>query len=108
MEFREAERQLSGWEQKGNKCCICYFYQDLNKALEPVSLGPAVDQFRDEIGTYIAHLYGLLRDDLVHIPNTFPVLKKKEKKAFGEFMSKRKCFEEYDRIGKVLANESFD
>jgi len=30
------------------------------------------------------------------------VLKKKEMKAFGEFMSKRKCLEEYDRIGKVL------
>jgi hypothetical protein len=25
-------------------------------------------------------------------------LSKREKKAFGEFMSKRKCLEEYDRI----------
>jgi hypothetical protein len=30
------------------------------------------------------------------------VLKKKEKKAFGEFMSKRKCLEEFDRIGKIM------
>lgn len=40
-----------------------------------------------------------------HSKDTFPVLKKKEKKAFGEFMSKRKCLEEYDRIGKIMNAE---
>lgn len=25
-------------------------------------------------------------------------------KTFGEFMSKRKCLKEFDRIGKVLGN----
>lgn len=55
-------------------------------------------QLRAEIDAYVAHLYGLSRDDFAYILDTFPVLKKKEKKAFGEFMSKRKCLEEYDRI----------
>jgi len=59
-------------------------------------------QLRAEIDAYVAHLYGLSRDDFAYILDTFPVLKKKEMKAFGEFMSKRKCLEEYDRIGKVL------
>jgi hypothetical protein len=59
-------------------------------------------QLRAEIDAYVAHLYGLSRDDFAYILDTFPVLKNKEKKAFGEFMSKRKCLEEYDRIGKVL------
>jgi chorismate mutase len=62
-------------------------------------------QLRAEIDAYVAHLYGLSRDDFSYILDTFPVLKKKEMKAFGEFMSKRKCLEEYDRIGKVLENE---
>ncbi len=62
-------------------------------------------QLRSEIDAYVAHLYGLNRDDFAYILDTFPVLKKKEKKAFGEFMSKRKCLEEYDRIGKILVNE---
>jgi len=53
----------------------------------------------------VAHLYGLSREDFAYILDTFPVLRKKEKKAFGEFMSKRKCLEEYDRIGKVLNSE---
>lgn len=59
-------------------------------------------QLRAEIDAYVAHLYGLSRDDFAYILDTFPVLKNKEKKAFGEFMSKRKCLEEFDRIGKVL------
>jgi hypothetical protein len=59
-------------------------------------------QFRAEIDAYIAHLYGLNRDDFVYILDSFPVLEKKEKKLFGEFMSKRKCLEEYDRLKPVI------
>jgi hypothetical protein len=59
-------------------------------------------QLRAEIDAYVAHLYGLSRDDFSYIFDSFPVLKNKEMKAFGEFMSKRKCLEEYDRIEKVL------
>jgi hypothetical protein len=59
-------------------------------------------QLRAEIDAYVAHLYGLSRDDFAYILDTFPVLKKKEEKAFGEFMSKRKCLEEYDRLKPLM------
>jgi hypothetical protein len=59
-------------------------------------------QLRAEIDAYVAHLYGLSRQDFEHILGTFPVLEKKERKAFGEFMSKRKCLEEFDRIAGVM------
>jgi len=62
-------------------------------------------QLRAEIDAYVAHLYGLSRDDFAYILDTFPVLKRKEMKAFGEFMSRRKCLEEYDRIGKIMNDE---
>jgi len=62
-------------------------------------------QLRAEIDAYVAHLYGLSRDDFAYILDTFPVLKKKEKKTFGEFMSKRKCLEEYDRIKQIMNAE---
>ncbi|MBW1700358.1 MAG: hypothetical protein JRK26_26680, partial [Deltaproteobacteria bacterium] len=62
-------------------------------------------QLRAEIDAYVAHLYGLSRDDFAYILDTFPVLKKKEEKAFGEYMSKRKCLEEYDRIGQIMNAE---
>ena len=65
-------------------------------------------QLRAEIDAYVAHLYDISRDDFSYILDTFPVLKKKEIKAFGEFMSKRKCLEEYDRIKIVLENSSGD
>jgi len=60
-------------------------------------------QVRTEIDAYVAHLYSISRNDFAYILDTFPVLKKKEEKAFGEFMSKRKCLEEYDRI-KIVMN----
>jgi hypothetical protein len=58
-------------------------------------------QLRAEIDAYVAHLYGLTRDDFAYILDTFPVLRKKEVKAFGEFMSRRKCLEEYDRLTPI-------
>jgi len=65
-------------------------------------------QLRAEIDAYVAHLYKLSRDDFAYILDTFPVLKRKEETAFGEFMSKRKCLEEYDRIKIVLAESSHE
>jgi len=62
-------------------------------------------QLRAEIDAYVAHLYGLSRDDFAYILDTFPVLRNKEEKAFGEFMSKRKCLEEYDRIARIVEGE---
>jgi hypothetical protein len=62
-------------------------------------------QLRAEIDAYVAHLYGLSRDDFAYILDTFPVLKRKEKQAFGEYMSKRKCLEEYDRLKTILNAE---
>ncbi len=62
-------------------------------------------QLRAEIDAYVAHLYGLSRDDFAYILDTFPVLKKKEKNAFGEFVSKRKCLEEYDRLTLIMGEK---
>jgi hypothetical protein len=59
-------------------------------------------QLRAEIDAYVAHLYGLSRDDFAYILEKFPVLRRKEEGAFGEYMSKRKCLEEYDRIANIL------
>jgi hypothetical protein len=55
-------------------------------------------QLRAEIDAHVAHLYGLCHDEFAYILDTFPVLKRKEEQAFGEFISKRKCLEEFDRI----------
>jgi hypothetical protein len=57
-------------------------------------------QTRAELDALIAHLYGLTRTEFVYILDTFPGLRKKEMKSFGEFQSRRKALEEYDRFSK--------
>src|SRR5205085_1150051 len=52
-------------------------------------------QIRAELDALIAHLYGLARDEFSYILDAFPVLRRKEIAAFGEFQSKRKALEEY-------------
>ena len=55
-------------------------------------------QTRAEIDALVAHLYGLTRDEFAYILDTFPVLRRKELAAFGEYQSKRKALEEFDRF----------
>ena len=55
-------------------------------------------QTRAELDALIAHLYGLTRDEFSYILDTFPVLRRKELAAFGEYQSKRKSLEEFDRF----------
>lgn len=54
--------------------------------------------FRAVTGIFL----NLTSEDFAYILDTFPVLRKKGEKAFGEFMSKHKCLEEYDRIEPIL------
>lgn len=55
-------------------------------------------QTRAELDALVAHLYGLTRDEFAYILDTFPVLRRKEQAAFGEYQSKRKALEEFDRF----------
>jgi|CXWL01.1.fsa_nt_gi hypothetical protein len=42
------------------------------------------------------HLYGLNRDDTAYILDTFPIVRDKEEKQFGEYRTKRRVLELYD------------
>lgn len=55
-------------------------------------------QTRAELDALVAHLYGLTRDEFAYILDTFPVLRRKELAAFGEYQSKRKALEEFERF----------
>jgi hypothetical protein len=58
-------------------------------------------QTRAELDALVAHLYGLTRDEFAYILDTFPVLRRKELTAFGEYQSKRKALEEFERFEVV-------
>jgi len=55
-------------------------------------------QTRAELDALIAHLYGLTKAEFAYILDTFPVLRRKELIAFGEYQSKRKALEEFERF----------
>ncbi len=53
---------------------------------------------RCEIDATFFHLYGLTREDLTYILDTFPIVRKNEEKAHGEYRTKRVILELYDAM----------
>jgi hypothetical protein len=62
------------------------------------------DRLRAELDAIYAHLYGLTREELVYILETFPIVKKKDIKKYGSYHTKElilKYYDEYtDKIPK--------
>jgi hypothetical protein len=61
-EFDEAERQLAGWQQKGDKGGIRNFYQDFGKALAIVAPGLSVVQLRTGLKSFDSDMLGKFLD----------------------------------------------
>lgn len=59
---------------------------------------------RAELDAAFFHLYGLTRDDAAYILDTFPVVRKNDEKAHGEFRTKRLVLERYDALAAAVAS----
>ncbi len=57
---------------------------------------------RAELDAAFFHLYGIVRDDVDYIMETFPIVKKNDEKAFGEFKTKRVILEIYDEMAEAM------
>ncbi|WP_338702540.1 N-6 DNA methylase [Streptomyces sp. Q6] len=53
---------------------------------------------RAELDALFFHLYGITRDDVSYILNTFPIVKRKDEAAHGTFRTKDLILAEYDRM----------
>lgn len=53
---------------------------------------------RAELDAAFFHLYGIARDDAGYIMETFPIVKKNDEKAHGEYRTKRLILEIYDEL----------
>lgn len=53
---------------------------------------------RAELDAAFFHLYGLSRDDTAYILDTFPIVKKNDEKAHGEYRTRRVILEIYDAM----------
>jgi hypothetical protein len=55
-------------------------------------------QLRADLDGLYAHLYGLTREELAYILETFPIVKRKDEAQYGEFRTKRMVLEAYESL----------
>jgi hypothetical protein len=58
---------------------------------------------RCELDAAYFHLYGIARDDVDYIMETFPIVKRKDEAKFGEYRTKRVILEIYDAMQRAIA-----
>ena len=56
---------------------------------------------RAELDAAFFHLYGIDRDDMDYIMETFPIVKRKDEKEYGTYRTKDKILEIYDALTKA-------
>ena len=57
---------------------------------------------RCELDAAYFHLYGIERDDVAYIMETFPIVKRKDEREFGEFRTKRVILEVFDEMRRTM------
>ncbi|GAB4262059.1 MAG: hypothetical protein Kow00122_18590 [Thermoleophilia bacterium] len=58
-------------------------------------------QLRCELDAAFFHLYGIEREDVDYIMETFPIVKRKDEARSGEYRTKRVVLELYDELGRM-------
>jgi len=53
---------------------------------------------RAELDGLYAHLYGLTREELDYILDTFPIVRRKDEERWGEYRTKRFVLAQFDRL----------
>lgn len=59
---------------------------------------------RAELDAAIFHLFGIARADVDYIMETFPIVKRKDEAAYGEYRTKRLILEMYDAMADAIAS----
>lgn len=57
---------------------------------------------RCELDAAYFHLYGIARDDVDYIMETFPIVKRKDEAKFGEYRTKLVILEVYDAMQRAI------
>jgi hypothetical protein len=55
-------------------------------------------RLRAELDGLYAHLYGLTRDELAYILDTFPIVRRKDEGKYGEYRTKRMVLDRYGAL----------
>ena len=93
---RVLELTYTAWDMRG-------FAVDLGDNAPPFRLDPERRPLmRAELDAAFFHLYGLDRDEADYIMGTFPVVKERDEKRFGEYRTKRLILEAYDAMAQAI------
>jgi hypothetical protein len=57
---------------------------------------------RAELDASFFHLYGIGRDDVVYIMDTFSITRRKDESAYGEYRTARLILERFDEMSKAM------
>jgi hypothetical protein len=57
---------------------------------------------RAELDAAFFHLYGLPREDVDYVLETFPIVRRKDERAHGEYRTKRLVLERYDALAAAI------
>lgn len=63
---------------------------------------------RCELDALYFHLYGIARDDVDYIMETFPIVKRKDEAAHGDYRTKRTILEMVDQMAALGVHEDAD
>ncbi len=79
------------------------FARDLGYSGPPFASNPERRfQLRCELDAAFFHLYGIERDDVDYIMETFPIVKRKDQAKWGEYRTKRVILEMYDAMRRAM------
>ncbi len=94
---RVLELTYTAWDLEG-------FGADLGYTGPPFRWDPARRELlRAELDAAFFHLYGIKRNDVEYIMDTFPIVKRKDEAAHGEYRTKRLILERYDALAAAAA-----
>ncbi|TFV61507.1 restriction endonuclease [Mycobacterium sp. PS03-16] len=65
---------------------------------------PRRAELRADLDACFFHVYGLNRDEIEHVLDSFPIVRKYDEQDFGEYRTKRLVLEAYDRMSEAIAN----
>lgn len=96
IQARVLELVYTAWDLKG-------FAHEMNWDGPPFGWDPARrDLLRAELDAALFHLYGIPFDDVDYIMETFPVVRRADEKAHGEYRTKRVILEIYDEMQRAI------
>lgn len=79
------------------------FAEDLEISGAPFTWNPERRALlRAELDAAMFHLYGIARDDVDYIMETFPIVKRHDEAEYGEYRTKRLILEIYDAMAEAM------